>query len=217
MRLGLISDIHCNAAALDIALERMGGQVDEVLCAGDAIFQFRFSNQVIRTLRDIGAHVVLGNHEDVVLGPQGERVRSHPDTDPELLRWLAQQPRRIDTELGGKKLTMFHATPEEGPYDYIYGTSPRMREFGELGADYVIYGHTHYELVHRVNSTLVINPGSTGEPRNPRNGFRVSYAILDTQSGEVTMELFDDPSRPAAPQPVQAGTTQHGDRQGRHE
>ncbi len=63
MRLGLISDIHCNAAALDIALERMGGQVDEVLCAGDATFRFRFPNDVIRTLRDTGARGVPGTHE----------------------------------------------------------------------------------------------------------------------------------------------------------
>jgi len=111
LRLGLIPDVHWNAAALDIALERMGGQVDEVLCAGDAIFQFRFSNAVIRTPRDIGARVVLGNHDDVVPGPQGERVRSHPDVGPELLRRLGRQPRRIDTVLGGKELAMFHATP----------------------------------------------------------------------------------------------------------
>ena len=58
-----------------------------------------------------------------------------------------------------------------------------------------------------MNSTLVVNPGSTGEPRNPRNGFRVSCASLDTQRGEVTVESFCDPSRPAAPQPAGAGNT----------
>ena len=195
MRLGLVSDIHCNAEALEIALARMG-DVDEVLCSGDAIFQFRFSNDVVRRLREIGARVVLGNHEDVVLGPLGERVRAHHTTDPELLRWLAGQPRRIDTVIGGKKLTMFHACPDEPPYEYVYADSPRIREFGELGADYVIYGHTHYELLERVDSTLVVNPGSAGQPRNPANGFRASCAVLDTQSGEVTFEIFDDPLRP---------------------
>ena len=63
MRLGLITDIHCSAAALDIALERMGGQVDEVPCAGDAIFRLRSSNDVIRTLRYTHARVVPGNQE----------------------------------------------------------------------------------------------------------------------------------------------------------
>ena len=172
------------------------GNVDELLCAGDAIFQFRFSNEVVSRLREVGARMVLGNHEDVVLGPLGDRVRAHHTTAPELLKWLSEQPRRIDTVIGGKKFTMFHACPDEPPYEYIYSDSPRIKEFGEQGADYVVYGHTHYELVHRVNSTLVINPGSTGQPRNPSNGFRVSYAILDTQSGEVTFDVFDDPLRP---------------------
>ena len=58
-----------------------------------------------------------------------------------------------------------------------------------------------------MNSTRVVNPGSTGGPRNPRSGFRVSYAIFDTQSGEVTMESFCDPSRPGATQPAEAGNT----------
>ena len=45
MRLGIVSDIHCNADALSLALERMG-DVDELLCAGDAVFEYRFSFSV---------------------------------------------------------------------------------------------------------------------------------------------------------------------------
>lgn len=80
MRLGLIRDIHGSVAALDIAIEKVGGQVTEVLCAGNAAFQFGASNDVIRTLRSTGARVVLGDHDGAVLGPLGERVPSHPDT-----------------------------------------------------------------------------------------------------------------------------------------
>ena len=195
MRIGIVSDIHCNIQALDIALERMGGDIDELLCAGDAIFQFRFSNEVISRLRELGARIVLGNHEDVVLSPAGIRVQQHDKTDKELLRWLSEQPQRIDVEIGGKKLTMFHASPWE-PQEYVYDDHPRIKEFAGLGSDFVIYGHTHYALELRLNGTTVINPGSAGQPRDPRNGFRVSYAILDTQSGEVTFDVFDDPMRP---------------------
>jgi len=45
MRLGIVSDVHGNIEALDIAIEQMGA-VDELLCAGDACYQFRFSNEV---------------------------------------------------------------------------------------------------------------------------------------------------------------------------
>ncbi len=198
MRLGIVSDIHGNLASLDAALALMG-PVDEVLCAGDLVSGFRFSNEVVARLREIGARVVLGNHDLDVLGPHGERVRESPATDPALLRWLAEQPVRLDTRIGGRRLTMFHAAPEE-PLEYVYAESPRMRLWRDLAADFVVYGHTHYALAHREGDVLVINPGSAGQPRDPRNGFRSSFAILDTASGEVRLELYDDPIYRPRPQ-----------------
>jgi putative phosphoesterase len=44
MRIGIVSDIHANAAGLQLALERMG-DVDELLCAGDIVEDYRFSNE----------------------------------------------------------------------------------------------------------------------------------------------------------------------------
>lgn len=197
MRIGIVSDVHGNIAALDRALELMGA-VDEVLCAGDLVSGYRFSNEVVARLREVGARVVLGNHDLDVLGPHGERVRESAATDRDLLRWLSAQPTRLDTRVNGRTLTMFHAAPEE-PFEYVYAETPRMRGWGGLGADFVIYGHTHYALAHREGGTLVINPGSAGQPRDPRNGFRSSFAVLDTSSGEVRLERYDDPLYPPKP------------------
>lgn len=191
MRLGLVSDIHCNIESLDRALDRMGN-VDEVLCAGDLIFSFRFSNEVIQRLREINARVVLGNHDLDVLGALGDRVRDSPNTDPAQLAWLKEQPTRLDTVVNGKKLTMFHATPEL-PLEYVYRETPQMKQWTELGADYVVYGHTHVATDVQLEGTRVINPGSAGQPRDPGNGFRSTYAILDTQSDELTIDTYEDP------------------------
>ncbi|MGE0230080.1 MAG: metallophosphoesterase [Dehalococcoidia bacterium] len=191
MKLGIISDVHGNATSLERALDLMP-DVDEVLCAGDLVSSFRFSNEVVARLREIGARVVLGNHDLDVLAPHGERVRASAATDPTLLRWLAEQPERLDTQINGRRVTMFHAVPEP-PYGYVYAETPRMQQWSGLGADFVIYGHTHRALLHRVDDTLVINPGSAGQPRDARNGFRSSFAVLDTQSGEVLNQTYDDP------------------------
>ena len=191
MKLGIISDVHGNAASLERALDLMP-DVDEVLCAGDLVSSFRFSNEVVARLREIGARVVLGNHDLDVLAPHGERVRASAATDPTLLRWLAEQPERLDTQINGRRVTMFHAVPEP-PYGYVYAETPRMQQWSGLGADFVIYGHTHRALLHRVDDTLVINPGSAGQPRDARNGFRSSFAVLDTQSGEALIQTCDDP------------------------
>jgi predicted phosphodiesterase len=42
----------------------------------------------------------------------------------------------------------------------------------------------------QVGRTLVVNPGSTGDGRDERNARALSYAVLDTASGEVTFDNF---------------------------
>ena len=73
MRIGIVSDIHCNAAGLLAALKGMG-DVDALICSGDTVYQYRFSNDVLVILRGAGAHLVLGNHDAVVLSRDGPRA-----------------------------------------------------------------------------------------------------------------------------------------------
>ena len=51
VRIGIVSDIHCNAAGLLEAL-RLMGDVDEVFCLGDSIWEYRFSNGVAQILKE---------------------------------------------------------------------------------------------------------------------------------------------------------------------
>ncbi len=194
MRLGIVSDIHDNLQALDQAIAEMG-KVDELICAGDACYQFRFSNGVAQRLRECGARYVLGNHEDILLSPAGIRAQESPKVDRELLEWTRQQPYSLRTDVGGKKLLIFHATPWEPYSEYLYPNSPDLRRLAAEDADFIIYGHTHYQLETRIGGSLVINPGSTGEPRDPGNDFQVSYAVLDTETEEVVFGNFPDPTR----------------------
>jgi putative phosphoesterase len=196
MRIGIVADVHCNHEALRIALDRMG-RVDELLCAGDAVYQFRFSNEVMRLLRERGARYILGNHEQVLLGKWGEHARSASWVHRGELDYMAAQPATLQTHIDGKKLVMIHGSPWEPHNEYIYPNSPSLARLGEIDADLVILGHTHYQMAERVGRTLIINPGSAGEPRDPRNHFQLSYAVLDTTTGEVIFDDFPDPTRAA--------------------
>lgn len=209
MKIGIVSDVHCNHEALRIALDRMG-DVDELLCAGDAVYQFRFSNEVMALLRERGARYILGNHEEVLLGKWGEHARSVEGVQQSELEYMASQGYRLETRLNGKSLVMVHGSPWEPHNEYIYPNSPAISRLAEIGADYVILGHTHYQMAERVGRSLVINPGSAGEPRDPRNGFMLSYAVLDTVTDEVMFDDFRDPTRAAVdPSIIPGGTSGH--------
>jgi putative phosphoesterase len=191
LKIGIVSDVHCNEAGLLRALELLG-DVDELICLGDSIYEYRFSNEVVRILKARGAHTILGNHEEGFLGPQGSRARQPNWIDRSLLQWLAEQPKRLELEIGGKKLLIVHSTPWEPRGTYVYPHSSLLARFGEADADFVLYGHTHHQLVRRIGQVLVINPGSTGEARDSGNGRLLSCAVLDTQTEEVVLTDFPD-------------------------
>jgi putative phosphoesterase len=200
MRIGLVSDVHCNADGLRLAIEHMG-PIDELLCAGDIVYQYRFGNEVIEVLREYNARNVLGNHDLTLLGKDGERARAAATVRQENLDYLSSQPISIEVEVGGKKLVMTHGSPIE-PYDrYVYPGSKELTELADYAADYLILGHTHYQMAERLGRCLVINPGSAGEARDHRNGRLLTCCVLDVESGEVTFTDYEDPRFPTLPKP----------------
>lgn len=199
MKLGIVSDLHCNIDGLDRALETMG-PIDTLLCLGDSIHQYRFSNAVIGRLREVDALTILGNHEEIFLGPDGGPARARGEIDRSLLDWLAGQPHRRELRIDGKRILMVHSTPWEPRGTYVMPTSSELQRFGETDADIVLYGHTHQQVVRRVGRVLVVNPGSTGQGRDPRNGGQLSCAVLDTVTEAVVVHDF-----PALPSGGPAG------------
>jgi putative phosphoesterase len=192
VKLGIVSDIHCNAAGLRRAIDLMG-DIDELICLGDSIWEYRFSNEVVALLEERAAHTILGNHEEGFLGPLGERARAREGTDPALLDWLAARPHRIELDCGGKRLLLVHSTPWEPRGAYIHPGDALLARFAEAEADIVLYGHTHRQVVKRFGDVLVVNPGSAGDARDHRNGRQLSCAVLDTASEEVRIIDYPDP------------------------
>jgi putative phosphoesterase len=184
LKLAIVSDVHCNLAGLEQGLDLMS-PFDELWCAGDSVFQFRWSNDVVARLRDLGAHVVLGNHEETILSRDGERALSSPKVDPDLVAWMRERPYRLECDVDGKKVVMTHGSPWEPWKDYHYPHETVWSKAAELDCDALIVGHTHYKMAQRFGRVLVINPGSAGDPRDHRNDFQLSCATWDTTTGEV--------------------------------
>jgi putative phosphoesterase len=189
VRIGIVSDIHGNAAGLTAALALMG-DVDELLCAGDMVEEYRFSNETVAILRAREARCVLGNHDLGFLGPHGVRARAAAHVDHGLVEWLGSHPLSIDTVVHGHRLVLTHASPCAPHTQYVMPHSPELKRIGEVDADAVIIGHTHKQMVARVGRPLVINPGSAGQARDHSNGKRLSFAVLD-MSTEIAVEITD--------------------------
>ncbi|HVZ09896.1 metallophosphoesterase family protein [Rhodopila sp.] len=192
MKIGIVSDLHCNIHGLDLALDAMG-DVDELLCCGDAIFEYKFSNEVVTRLIERKAHIIQGNHEEVFLSSAGVRARERPGIDPDLVRFLAEQPPRRYLQFGNKRILMVHSTPWEPRGEYVHPHSTKLRRFAEADADIVLYGHTHCQTVQRIGNVLIVNPGSAGDARDSSNDRQLSCAVLDTATDEVDIINYPDP------------------------
>ena len=88
---------------------------------------------------------------------------------------------------------MVHASPFAPYSDYLYPGSPLLARCAEIDADILVLGHTHVPMAERVGTTLVVNPGSLGQGGDPDYPGMVTYAVLDTESEEVTIHRFANP------------------------
>ena len=192
MLVGLISDAHGNAPGLEAVLGELGRhEVTRILFAGDAVGYYPYPNEVIDQLRAKGAIGILGNHESYLFGRSRvsderylacrlghvERVISR-----ESQAWLARLSSDCRLELDGLRILLCHGSPWAVD-EYIYPESGGFERFTRLAADVIIMGHTHVPMMKRVGETLVVNPGSCGQPRDYIPG--ACYGLLDTQTGQV--------------------------------
>jgi putative phosphoesterase len=185
VRIGVVSDVHGNVPALEDALARFEVEADVVWCAGDIVHEYRFSSEAVRLLRNARSTAVLGNHDMVLLSPAGVRAREAEGVDAEELAWLGRLGFTHEVLVDGRRIRMVHGSPWEPHGDYLRAHNSKWRDADELGVDILVVGHTHEPMVQTFGSTLVVNPGSLGEPRQAdRVG---TYAVIDTATGEATI------------------------------
>jgi len=193
-KVGFLSDIHANRAALDAVLATLDAQgCDLLICLGDIVGYGPSPAECVQTLRQRDIPCVLGNHDQyvtVLLNPRMEKLRedvrvSIEWTQAQLamddLKWLSQRPMRIDAE----DFSVVHGA--FGPKPWIYCASDRSLAHNFAYQDVALgfCGHSHIPLVARQHpetpsplvdtlqtATLpeapktIVNVGSVGQPRD---------------------------------------------------
>ncbi len=187
MKLAIVSDIHADARALQRALDDLPA-VDRILCAGDAISEFRFCGDTVKLLRQANVQCIQGNHEHVLFGGQnpGYLKQCQSEHAADVIDFLSLAPTSLEIEAAGCKLLMIHATPWSPFSGYIYPGSSHLPRFAEMPYDFVVLGHTHVPMAEKSGRVTVVNPGSPSLPRDKDR--RGSYAIIDLERREVTIK-----------------------------
>jgi putative phosphoesterase len=186
MKVGIISDVHCQHEALALTAKALVAEgVEEILLPGDSHYEYRFSNEVVEVTQEYGMRYVLGNHETMLIGPHGARAVAAPHVRAANLEFVRATSHRIITKIAGKTLTMVHANPFAQDNTYLYSGNALFSRIDELDTDYLVLGHTHVPMVERLGRTLVLNPGSLVFSRDPGSEGTITYLVLDTDSDEV--------------------------------
>lgn len=195
MKIVIISDIHGNLESLEALTE----PYDELWVLGDLVNYGPDPGAVVDFVRSNAAVVVRGNHDDAVgfvrdprcSKPFRTMARETMDftfaaLSPEQRLWLARLPLFATRVVEGTEFFLCHAAPSDPLYKYVPANSPVWeQEIQGVDCDVLLVGHTHTPFVQTLGASLVVNPGSLGQPKtgNPK----ACYAVWD--SGIVLREI----------------------------
>lgn len=97
------------------------------------------------------------------------------------LEFGIEEDKVLDIE--GKKIFMTHGHK----YDVKCGVNKVFYRGKELGADIILFGHSHIAMMIEHEDILFLNPGS---PDTPRGGSDGSIAIIEIFDGEVKGQII---------------------------
>ncbi len=217
---GPYGNLQATEAVLSVAVGR-GIPPSRIVCTGDLVAYCGDPVATIARVRDAGIHVVMGNcDEQLATGapdcgcgfPEGgacDRLSSawFQCVDREVgasdRRWLAALPRRLDIEIGGRRLRIIHGGADV-INQFVFATTPLDEKRRQLslgladGCHGIIGGHCGMPFTQVIDGRLWHNAGVAGMPANDGTA-RGWYSVLTPVRGaiEVTHHAFDYDHRAA--------------------
>jgi putative phosphoesterase len=167
VKLGLISDVHGDPLALELAWSHLivlGA--DRIVCAGDLVGYGPFPDRVVAFLAERPIASVRGNHDRWALerGPGGIDEFGGGTPSVEALDYLATLPPDLIVSGDDRIAVIVHGSIR-GDMEFVTRRScpPAVlrNDLCTIGADLLVVGHTHEPMWYRCDRGLVVNPGST--------------------------------------------------------
>lgn len=187
----IVSDIHGNLPALEAVLGTdEARRCDDIVSLGDQVSFCAQSREVYARLTQLGATMLLGNHEERLTRP-GDAEFDAYNWAP--MRWTAQQMAgiglRLPTDLRRGSVLMTHGTPGE-PYHLVQPEDmPTVLHALPEGVTLLLSGHNHQRWDVQSGGRRAFNPGSVGlhEERGGTGEIDLCgiapFAVLETEAG----------------------------------
>ena len=190
MKLGVISDIHGDPVALELAwshLTVMGA--DRIVCAGDLVGYGPFPDRVVTFMCERQVSSVRGNHDRWALergaGARDEFGGGTPNS--ETLDYLRDLPFDLLVSHQTTIAVVVHGSPRSDMEFVTRESHPRtvLRQYLlDLNCELLVVGHTHQPMWFQCADGLVVNPGSVVSAA--RIDSSRTFALVDLDILEVT-------------------------------
>ena len=222
MRLGIISDIHSNAEALDSVLKDMSN-IDEFICLGDIVGYGADPNYCVRKIRELKARCIAGNHDFGTVGKID--LNYFNDAAREAILWTSQQleetdfkylinlPEKLNILEDNDNLGAVHGSPRKPIWEYILDGITAHIIFSQYDFKIYFVGHSHIagyfscdKNTGRINYTFLNRGGNIvieenkryiincGSVGQPRDGNpQASYGIYDLNRQRVIINRVPYP------------------------
>jgi len=191
----ILSDIHSNLNALNSVLEYINNKnINLIICAGDLVGYYLKPNEVISKLKQYDLYCIKGNHDDAVFhSPKNfnslalQSLKYNIEIlSSENKAFLKMLKSKKIFKIDNKRILLVHGSLTDNLNDYLFSEDidDTFYQTNHLNKfDVVIFGQTHHPYIKKFKSTLIINPGSVGQPRD--GDWRTSFVIYNTKTHQA--------------------------------
>lgn len=206
MNILFFSDLHGNSVAMDAFCRVIRSEVyDRLVFCGDAVGYGYHGSEVCEILRNIGAELIRGNHDQLLLDiidhkkdeasavstyglSYYDSLNHYSETAVSVLR---SSIGLIDISLDGIRIAVVHGSIDDHLNGRVYPDTLIEDNAKYEDYDFIVCGHTHFKMKRKIGKCLVVNPGALGQPRD---GNVPSYLILDTKNRKVYFKECEYPT-----------------------
>jgi predicted phosphodiesterase len=205
MKFAIISDIHSNLEALEVALSQIKKiGFDEIICLGDIIGYGPNPIECIDMIFSCTNKIIRGNHEESLLNVtylfrMSEIAREAIIWTKKILPiFYIDKLKQLKKSIEMEDVLFCHSTPSEyDDWNYIRNQSDAKPYLDDLQQKICFIGHSHIpdtfwsEINPMIgkNTKRIINVGSVGQPRD--KDARLSFGIFDTEICEYKNYRFE--------------------------